>query len=74
MEGNPQTLPQIRIDDVEAEGSTSQPSSVPSARLIMICRLGTCVRSIVACTMHNETNEEKDKLVHTINRSLDRDF
>jgi hypothetical protein len=38
IEGNPQTLPQIKIDDVEADLSQS-------ARLIIICRLGTCVRS-----------------------------
>jgi hypothetical protein len=34
IEGNPQTLPQIRIDHLSQ-----------SVRLIIICRLGTCVRS-----------------------------
>jgi hypothetical protein len=28
---------------------------------------------LVACTMYNEINKEKQKLVHTINRSLDRE-
>jgi hypothetical protein len=43
IEGNPQTLPQIRIDDVEATCHSHHLSQ--SAHLIIICRLGTCVRS-----------------------------
>jgi hypothetical protein len=45
IEGNPQTLPQIRIDDVEAESCLNVINLSQSARLIIICRLGTCVRS-----------------------------
>jgi hypothetical protein len=48
IEGNPQTLPQIRIDDVEAESCLNVTSIIcpNNLRLIIICRLGTsCVRS-----------------------------
>jgi hypothetical protein len=49
IEGNPQTLPQIRIDDVEAAESCLNVTAIiclNNLRLIMICRLVTCVRSI----------------------------
>jgi hypothetical protein len=47
IEGNPQTLPQIRIDDVEAESCLNVTAIIcpNNVRLIIICRLGTCVRS-----------------------------
>jgi hypothetical protein len=48
LEGNPQTLPQIRIDDVEAEGCLNVTAIIcPNLRasLYIICRLGICVRS-----------------------------
>jgi hypothetical protein len=49
IEGNPQALPQIRIDDVEATGCLNVTAIIcpNNLRLIIICRLGTCVRSIV---------------------------
>jgi hypothetical protein len=46
IEGNPQA-PQIRIDDVEAESCLNVTAIIcpNNLRLIIICRLGTCVRS-----------------------------
>jgi hypothetical protein len=43
IEGNPQTLPQIRIDDVEAESCLNVTAIIcpNNLRLIIICRLGT---------------------------------
>jgi hypothetical protein len=48
VQGNPQMLPQIRIDDVEAESCLNVTAIIcpNNLRLIIICRLGTCVRSI----------------------------
>jgi hypothetical protein len=45
--GNHQTLPQIRIDDVEAASYLNVTSIIfpNNLRLIIICRLRTCVRS-----------------------------
>jgi hypothetical protein len=55
IEGNPQMPPQIRIDDVEATSCLNVicPNNLRclnvicpnNLRLIIICRLGTCVRS-----------------------------
>jgi hypothetical protein len=44
----PQTLPQIRIDDVEARSCLNATAIIcpNNLRLIIICRLGTCARSI----------------------------
>jgi hypothetical protein len=49
IEGNPQTLPQIRIDDVEATNCLNVTAIIctNNLRLITICRLGTCVRSML---------------------------
>jgi hypothetical protein len=49
IEGNPQTVPQIRIDDVEAESCLNVTAAIicpNNLRHIIICRLVTCVRSI----------------------------
>jgi hypothetical protein len=47
IEGNPKTLPQIRIDDAEAKSCLNVTAIIcpNNLRLIIICRLGTCVRS-----------------------------
>jgi hypothetical protein len=50
VQGNPQMLPQIRINDVEAKRCLKVTAIIcpMNLRLIIIglCRLGTCVRSI----------------------------
>jgi hypothetical protein len=47
MQGNPQTPPQIRMDDVEAESCLNITAIISPNNLclIIICRLGTCARS-----------------------------
>jgi hypothetical protein len=47
IEGNHQILPQIRIDDVDAESCLNGTAIIcpNNLRLIVICRLGKCVRS-----------------------------
>jgi hypothetical protein len=47
IQGKPQILPQIRIDDVEAASCLNVTTIIcpNNVHLIIICRLGTCVRS-----------------------------
>jgi hypothetical protein len=50
IEGNPQTLPQIKIDDVEVTSCLNVTAIIcpNNLRLIIICRLGTRVRFKIA--------------------------
>jgi hypothetical protein len=59
IDGNPQTLPQIRIEyDVEAESCLNVTAIVcpNNLRLIIKCRLGTCVRPTLFTTANGFAN------------------
>jgi hypothetical protein len=72
IEGNPQTLPQIRIDDVETESclNVTAITCPNNLRLIIICRLGTCVRSI-SCSGANARSTSRCEI--GINHDHDHD-